>query len=199
MKTVLSALALSVLLAPAAALAHSGPAGHSHGFADGFLHPLGGMDHLLAMIAVGLLAAHLGGRALWLVPLAFVTLMATGGAIGFAEIRIPYVELFIATSVVVLGLLVALRTNLPTIAAVVIASFFALFHGHAHGAELPAGESPYVFAAGFVAASALLHLAGIVLGLGFARLGNSLFGARMIQAGGSAMALAGIALLSRAV
>jgi urease accessory protein len=143
MKTVFRALAILVLLAPGAALAHSGPAGHSHGFADGFMHPLGGLDHLLAMIAVGMLAAHLGGRALWQVPASFVALMAAGGAIGFAEIRLPYVELLIAASVVVLGALVAFRANVPLIAAMAIAGFFAIFHGHAHGAELPDGESLY--------------------------------------------------------
>jgi urease accessory protein len=199
MKTVFRALAILVLLAPGAALAHSGPAGHSHGFADGFMHPLGGLDHLLAMIAVGMLAAHLGGRALWQVPASFVALMAAGGAIGFAEIRLPYVELLIAASVVVLGALVAFRANVPLIAAMAIAGFFAIFHGHAHGAELPDGESLYPYAAGFLLATSILHLAGIIIGVGFAKLGANLVGQRIVQAGGGAMALAGVVLLARVI
>jgi urease accessory protein len=199
MKTVLRALTFILLFAPGAALAHSGAAGHDHGFSYGFLHPLGGLDHLLAMIAVGLLAAHLGGRALWMVPLSFVILMAAGGAAGFAEIRLPYVELLIAASVVVLGLLVALRANIPLAAAMLIAGFFAIFHGHAHGAELPDGGSPYPYAAGFLLATTLLHLAGIALGIGLTKLFASGVGRRIVQAGGGAMALAGVVLLTRAL
>lgn len=194
MKTVLRAILVSLLLAPATAFAHSGVPGHEHGFTNGFLHPLGGLDHLLAMVAVGLLAAHLGGRALWLVPLSFVTLMAAGGAIGFADIRVPYVEFLIAASVVVLGALVAFRANLPLAAAMLIAGFFAIFHGQAHGAELPAGNSPLSYAAGFLLATALLHLAGILAGVGFAKFGKN-FGQRLVQAGGGAMAIAGAVLL----
>jgi urease accessory protein len=197
MKTVLRSLLILSALLPGAAFAHSGAAGHGHGFAYGFLHPLGGFDHLLAMIAVGLLAAHLGGRALWLVPLSFVALMAVGGAIGFAEIRVPYVELLIAASVIVLGILVATRANLPLVAAMLIAGFFAIFHGHAHGAELPDGESPYLYAAGFLLATALLHLAGIALGAGLAKLSTSGIGPRIVQASGGAMALVGVMLFTR--
>lgn len=197
MKTVLRSLLIISMLLPGVAFAHTDTGAHEHGFAYGFLHPLGGLDHLLAMIAVGLLAAHLGSRALWLVPISFVVLMAAGGAIGFAEIRVPYVELLIAASVVVLGALVALRVNMPLIAAIVIAGFFATFHGHAHGAELPDGETPFPYAAGFLIATALLHVAGIALGLGFAKLSASGLGQRIVQAGGGAMALIGVVLLTR--
>jgi len=199
MKTVFRSLLTVSMLLPGAAFAHTGAGAHDHGFAYGFLHPLGGLDHLLAMISVGLLAAHLGGRALWLVPLSFVTLMAAGGATGFAEIRVPYVELLIAASVVVLGTLVAFRTNVPLIAAVMIAGFFAIFHGHAHGAELPDGESLFPYAAGFLIATALLHAVGIAIGVGFAKLSASGLGQRIVQAGGGAMALAGVVLLTRAL
>ncbi len=197
MKTALRTLLVSLPMLPGAAFAHTGDGAH-HGFVHGFLHPLGGVDHLLAMIAVGLLAAHLGGRALWLVPLSFVALMAAGGAVGFAGIPVPYVELGIALSVVVLGLLVALRPGLPLAAAMLIAGSFAIFHGYAHGAELPAGDSPVLYAAGFLVATALLHLAGIMVGLGLAKLGASGAGRRIVQAGGSAMALAGLVLMVRA-
>ena len=199
MKTVLRSLLILTTLLPGAALAHTGTGAHEHGFAYGFLHPLGGLDHLLAMIAVGLLAAHLGGRALWLVPLSFVALMAFGGAIGFAEIRVPYVELLIAASVFVLGVLVAFRTSMPLITAMLIAGFFAIFHGHAHGAELPVGSSPFPYAAGFLLATALLHAAGIAIGLGFAKLSTSGLGQRIVQGSGAAMALAGVVLLTRAL
>jgi urease accessory protein len=199
MKTVFRTLLVISMLLPGAAFAHTGAGAHDHGFAYGFLHPLGGLDHLLAMIAVGLLAAHLGGRALWLVPLSFVTLMAAGGAAGFAEFRMPYVEFAIAGSVIVLGVLVAFRTNMPLIAAMLIAGFFAIFHGHAHGAELPDGESPFPYAAGFLIATALLHAAGIAIGLGFAKLSASGLGQRIVQASGGAMALVGVVLLTRAL
>lgn len=199
MKTVFRTSLIFALLAPAAAFAHTGAGAHEHGFAYGFMHPFGGLDHLLAMIAVGLLAAHLSGRAFWLVPLSFLTLMAAGGAIGLVEIRVPYVELAIAASVIVLGLLVAFRANTPLVAAMLIAGSFAIFHGHAHGAELPDGEQPFLYAAGFLIATALLHAAGIALGIGLARLTTSGLGQRLLRAGGGAMALAGVVLLTRAL
>jgi urease accessory protein len=125
--------------------------------------------------------------------------MALGGAIGFAGIRLPYVEIAIALSVVVLGLFIALRTTMPMIAAALVVGAFALFHGHAHGGELPDGNAPFAYAAGFLMATALLHAAGIALGLGFARLSTSTFGQRLVQAGGSVVAIAGAVLLTRAV
>ena len=199
MKTALRSLLIASLLLPGAALAHTGTGAHEHGFSYGFMHPLGGLDHLLAMIAVGLLAAHLGGRALWLVPASFVALMAAGGAIGFLEIRVHYVELLIAASVVVLGALVTFRAKVPLAAAMLIPGFFAIFHGHAHGAELPDGSSPYPYAAGFLFATALLHATGIAIGLGFAKLSERGLGQRIVQTGGGAMALAGLVLLTRAL
>jgi len=199
MKTVLRALSFILLLAPSVAFAHSGAAGHTHGFVQGILHPLGGIDHVLAMVAVGLLAAHLGGRALFLVPLSFVALMAAGGTIGFAGVALPYTELAIALSVIVLGALVAIRANLPLALAACIAGGFAIFHGYAHGAELPAGTSALSYAAGFLIATALLHLAGIAGGLGIAKLATSGLGQRVMQASGGAMALAGVLLLVKAI
>lgn len=195
MKTALRILILSIAMLPVAAGAHTGDGAH-HGFVHGFFHPLGGLDHLLAMIAIGLLAAHLGGRALWLVPASFVALMAAGGVIGFSGFKLPYFEVAIALSVVVLGLLVALRANLPLAAAAAIAGGFAVFHGYAHGAELPAGGSALPYAAGFLCVTALLHLAGIALGIGFAKLFAS---QRVVQAGGGAMALIGAFLVFQAI
>lgn len=177
-----------------AALAHTGH-GDAGGFAHGFTHPLGGLDHVLAMVAVGLFAAHLGGRALWLVPATFVAAMALGGALGMAGVALPFVETAIALSVVVFGLAVALRMSVPVLGAMALVGVFAIFHGHAHGAEMPADASGARYAGGFLLATALLHCAGIVLGLTIARLG-AFAGRRAVQVAGGAMALAGVAILT---
>jgi len=187
---------VALVLLPGVALAHPGHG--DAGFAHGFAHPLSGLDHLLAMVAVGLYAALLGGRALWLVPASFVAMMAVGGALGIAGVALPYTEVAIALSVIVLGLAVALRISLPTLVAMALVGAFALFHGHAHGVEMPQAASAYTFAAGFVAATALLHAAGIALGLAAAKLADR-GGWRAAQLAGGAMALAGVALLTSAV
>src|SRR5689334_1037308 len=133
-------IAALLVLIPSIAYAHVG-VGDTSGFVHGFSHPLGGIDHILAMVAVGAFAAHLGGRALWLVPLTFVSVMALAGLAGMAGVGLPYVEIGIAMSVVVLGLVIALRLSLPTVAAMALVGFFAIFHGHAHGAEMPDSAS----------------------------------------------------------
>ena len=189
----IAAAAILVLL-PGVALAHPG---HDGGFAHGVMHPLGGLDHVLAMVAVGLYAALLGGRALWLVPATFVGTMALGGALGAAGYPLPYTEVGIALSVVALGLAVALRVSLPTLAAMALVGAFAIFHGHAHGSEMPADASGFSYAAGFMLATALLHGAGIALGLAAGRLSER-GGRRVAQAAGGAMAVAGLALLANA-
>jgi urease accessory protein len=191
------AAATAVLLSlTGAALAHTG-AGGTSGFTHGFMHPLGGLDHVLAMVAVGLYAALLGGRALGLVPATFVAVMAIGGALGAAGVTLPYAEIGIALSVVVLGLAIALRLGVPTLAAMALAGAFAIFHGHAHGAEMPPDASGQAYAAGFMLATALLHGAGIAAGLLIGRAGTVT--GRAIQAGGGAMALAGVMILIRMV
>ena len=187
-------LAVAILAASSGtALAHPGR-GDAAGFTHGFLHPLGGLDHVLAMVAVGLFAAHLGGRALWAVPATFVAVMAAGGALGMAGAALPFVETGIAVSVIVLGLAVALRVSVPTLVAMGLVGFFAVFHGYAHGAEMPADGSGASYAAGFLAATALLHAAGFALGIAVARLGE-LAGRRTVQIAGGAMALAGAVIL----
>jgi len=191
-KRVACAAALLIAM-PVAALAHTGH-GDAGGFTHGFTHPLGGLDHVLAMVAVGLFAAHLGARALWLVPATFVAAMALGGALGMAGVALPFVETAIALSVVVFGLAVALRMSVPVLGAMALVGFFAIFHGHAHGAEMPVDASGARYAAGFLAATALLHCAGILLGLTIARLG-AFAGRRAVQVAGGAMALAGVAIL----
>jgi len=193
--TRLSFYAAAILAAMAtAAEAHTG-IGSTSGFGPGFSHPLGGVDHILAMVAVGLFAAHLGDRALWLVPASFVTMMAFGGAAGIAGFELPFIEAGIGLSVVVLGLIVALQWSAPLSAAMAIVGFFAVFHGFAHGAEMPTDASGLSYASGFVLATALLHLAGIGAGLGIGRLRSN----RLAQVGGGAMALAGVGVLTGAL
>jgi urease accessory protein len=190
-------LVAAFLLAPATVFAHTGHADAS-GFASalmhGLNHPITGIDHVLAMVAVGVLAAQLGGRALWLVPLSFVAVMTVAGALGMADIQMPLAELGIALSVVVLGLAIAFPRRLSALAAMALVGFFALFHGYAHGAEIPAEISALSYAAGFLAATALLHAIGAGFGLVLS-LDEGRIGPRVIQAGGAAMALLGAAVL----
>lgn len=184
--------AATAILLPTAAFAHTG-AGHAVGFVQGFVHPVSGIDHVLAMVAVGIFAANLGGPARWAVPLTFVSVMALGGALGMAGIAVPFVEAGIAASVIVLGLAVALRWQWSTAGAMALAGVFAIFHGHAHGAEMPADASGFTYAAGFVIATALLHATGLGFGLGIARVAQA---PHAIRFGGLAMAFAGLGLLT---
>jgi urease accessory protein len=162
-RTALRIAAASLAFAPAVAFAHPGHEGAS--LASGFLHPLGGVDHIIAMVAVGLLAARLGGRAVWLVPASFVATMAVAGLAGMMGTGLPYVETGIALSVVVLAAVAILGTAMPVAVAMGLVAFFAVFHGYAHGAEMPETMSGLAYGAGFVAATALLHVVGIALGL----------------------------------
>lgn len=189
----LAALFGGMLATPA--VAHIG-LGDQGGLAHGFLHPIGGLDHVLAMVAVGMIAAHLCGRALWLVPSAFVAMMVAGGVLGFAGLSLPFVESGIGLSVIVLGILVALGVNMPTLLAMLVVGLFAVFHGHAHGTELPDGSAATAYAVGFVIATALLHAAGIGFGLALTRIAHSsrLWSTRAI---GGLMALFGVTLFAQ--
>ena len=183
-------LALAALLVTTApAFAHLNPDEHGS-FMAGFSHPLFGLDHILVMVAVGLWAAQIGGKALWGVPAAFVTTMAVGFGLALSGVDLPFVEPAILASVVALGLLVAMAVKLDMIASAAIVAVFALFHGHAHGGELGSAGA-LQFGVGFVAATALLHIAGIGLGLGIARLSGGAIAARII---GAVTALAGLVL-----
>ncbi|MGQ9369485.1 HupE/UreJ family protein [Azospirillum sp. ST 5-10] len=166
-RTLLTAAALALLATPA--LAHPGHLSGA-GFADGAAHPLNGIDHLLAMVTVGLCAALIGGRALWTVPAAFVGAMLAGGALGMAGIGLPLVEPMIYASVVVLALLCVLPLGRSATVTAALAAWFGLFHGHAHGAEMPEGAAALGYALGFVLATAALHGAGLAAGLGLRRL-----------------------------
>ena len=184
-------LATVAALAPEIALAHPGHAEVS-GFFHGLAHPLGGADHLLAMITIGLLAASLGGRAMWAVPLSFVAAMLAGGLMAVQGVPMPFVELGIVLSVVVLGLVIASAWNGPVAATMALAAGFALFHGHAHCAEMPADASGAAYAAGFVLATSVLHIGGIGLGLTARSFGS---GSKIIRIAGLLVALAGAGLV----
>ena len=187
-------LVTAILLATSPVQAHVG-VGDTHGFVHGFAHPIGGIDHILAMIAAGLFAAHLGGRALYLVPLSFVTMMGVGGVLGMIGVPLPFVETGIGLSVVVFGIAVACSLDLPAVAAMALVGFFAIFHGHAHGAEMPESVSGLAYGAGFVAATAALHALGIGIGLAIGASGNR-YGTRIMRTAGGAMALIGVAILA---
>jgi len=180
---------VGMVLMPTIALAHTG-VGNTSGFVDGFGHPISGLDHVLAMLMVGVFAWQLGGRALWLVPLTFVCVMAVGGMLGVAGIGVPFVEIGIALSVVVLGAIVAFNVKAPIAAAMGVVGLFAMFHGHAHGAEIPDDAGGVAYAAGFMIATAILHLAGISIGF---LIGTA--DKRLVRLAGGLTTGAGVALL----
>jgi urease accessory protein len=192
-------LALSfvlLILASSLASAHTGVGGTSS-FMHGFGHPIGGLDHILAMGAAGIFAANVGGRAIWAVPLTFMTLMAVGGALGISGVALPFVEIGIALSILVLGLAVAIKWDWPVAAAMTLVGVFAIFHGHAHGTEMPVNSAGAAYAAGFLIATGLLHVVGVGMGLGgasaAARLGS---GRGAMQLGGGAISVLGIGILT---
>jgi urease accessory protein len=181
---------LALLMVSVTASAHS-EGGGAGGFSSGFGHPLTGLDHIVAMVAVGLWGAFLGGRAMWMLPVVFPMVMAVGGALGVIGVALPGVETGIALSGVVLGLMVTLAARPPVWVAAVIVGVFAIFHGHAHGAEMPESSNALAFAAGFVISTGLLHLAGIAFGL----LVKWPWGRVAIRAGGGVIAAVGFGFL----
>ncbi|RWP75913.1 HupE/UreJ family protein [Mesorhizobium sp.] len=186
-RTSLSAILLLAAAMPA--YAHVG-IGTTSSLSAGFMHPLSGLDHMTVMIAVGLWAALKGGKAVVAWPLAFVGVMLAGGALGMLQVPVPFVEPGILASVVALGLLVALAVDLPVSAGVAIIGLFALFHGHAHGTEVPENAGGLEYVAGFAVATALLHAAGLAAGLG---LGTGFRG--LARAAGGACAAVGTGLV----
>jgi len=182
-------IALSLLAGVAGAHEGGGLAG---GFTSGLMHPILGWDHVVAMVAVGLWGAFLGSPAIWILPVVFPLVMAFGGALGVMGVPLPAVETGIATSAVVLGAMVALAARPPLWIAAVIVGVFAIFHGHAHGTELPDAANPLAYSVGFVIATGLLHLCGI----GFGLLVRWPAGRVAVRAGGVAIALAGVGFLT---
>jgi urease accessory protein len=183
-----SLLATVLVTAAMPALAHTGH--HSvSGFFAGFSHPIGGLDHVLAMVSVGLFAALLGGQALWALPASFIAMMLMGGVLGLAGIEVPAVEFGIIASVIILGALVSLGRSWPIGAAMALVGVFAVFHGYAHGAEIPAGVGMTLNSLGFTLASMLLNGLGLAFGAVTARQ------AHVGRLTGAAVAVAGIVLL----
>lgn len=181
-------LALGIIL-PSLAHAHVSP-DHTNGTLSGLSHPLLGLDHILAMLAVGLWAAQLGGRATWLVPATFVTLMTTGGALGMTGFALPFVEEGVLVSVLMLGVLIAAAVRLPLVASMTVVGLFAIFHGHAHGTEMQLGVSGISYGLGFVLATTGLHACGIGIG----RLVQQYSKTPLLRFAGAAIAVIGLCL-----
>jgi urease accessory protein len=161
-QSILFALMLSTI--PTVAYAHDGTNLPLGGFLSGFVHPVLGYDHLLAMLSVGILSAQIGGRAIWTVPATFVSVMALGGLLGLINIGLTHTELGIAISLVILGLVIAAERRLSVRVAMIGVGFFAIFHGYAHGSEVPKTAEPFLYALGFLTGTALIHITGVVVG-----------------------------------
>jgi urease accessory protein len=187
-------LAIAMLLAPSVALAHV-EQGRVAGFLTGFSHPLSGWDHVLAMVAVGLWGAQLGAPAVWLLPVNFPMMMAVGGLLGLLGVPLPAVEVGIAGSALVLGLMVATEARPALLICMAIVGVFAIFHGHAHGTELIPGTSALAYSLGFVVSTGLLHGVGISIGLVY----TWPAGRRVIRGLGVLVAGAGVLFLWRAM
>jgi urease accessory protein len=181
---------VTLVLIPAPALAHTG-LDDLGGFASGFVHPIVGFDHLLAMLAVGIWGAQLGAPAIWMLPVAFPLIMAMGGLLGVVGVPLVGTEPLIALSVVVLGAMIAwaARPMLPI--AIAVVSVFALFHGHAHGVEMPEAVSPVAYGLGFVLATGMIHGLGIAIGSVI----SLPWGPRALRGAGTAISLVGVVLL----
>ncbi|TCS38437.1 urease accessory protein [Paucimonas lemoignei] len=160
---------LATLVFSGAALAHPGHAHDAHGAVAGMLHPLMGLDHLLAMLAIGIWAARLGGHARWLVPGSFVACMLVAAGLAMAGIDLPMMETGIALSVLLSGLLLALSVKVSPVAGMIVVACFAFFHGYAHGVEMPVMASPWLYAGGFTLTTAVLHGMGVLTGTALSR------------------------------
>jgi urease accessory protein len=180
-------LTVPMMVAAMPAFAHTGSHAAS-GLVDGFAHPFGGLDHTLAMVAVGLFATVLGGRALWALPASFVSMILVGGLMGILGIEIPAVEAGIVLSVVILGAVLAAGSRCLISVAMMLTGMFAIFHGYAHGAEMPPEAAAALYCLGFVSSTALLHGVGLAIGI---VLGNRKVVYRLAGAG---ISIAGVAL-----
>jgi len=163
-RSAIAALTSIALLLPAAASAHEGSSLPYGSFVAGLAHPVLGIDHFLAMVSVGIVSAQIGGRAIWTVPATFVGVMALGGLLGWLDVGLTSVEFGIAFSVLALGTAIAADRRLPVLVAMGAVAIFATFHGYAHGAEMPTVANPLRYALGFMTGTALLHVAGVLIG-----------------------------------
>jgi len=176
------------------AFAHVGQA-TGQGFLTGFLHPISGADHVLAMVAVGLWGAQLGAPAIWVLPVAFPLVMAMGGMLGFLGLPIPGIEYGIAASAIVLGAAVAFEVRPPIVVAALLVGLFAIFHGHAHGTELPPGQSALLYSMGFVIATGCLH----AMGIGIGTVHRRSWGRKLLRAAGAGVTAGGVFFMWKAV
>jgi len=184
---------LTTLLWAHGALAHV-QRGEAAGFLNGLRHPVSGLDHVLAMVAVGLWGAQLGAPAIWVLPVAFPLVMAFGGLLGLMGVPVPGVEFGIAASAILLGAAVLLEVRAPLVVTAFLVGFFAIFHGHAHGTELPAGQSPMLYSMGFVIATGCLH----ALGIGIGTVHRWTWGRKLVRAAGAVVAVGGVFFLWKA-
>lgn len=189
MRLSISKLAILWLFLPSIAFAHTG-VGQTTGFMHGFSHPFGGADHLLAMVAAGLWGSQIGGKTIWIVPCTFVSVMMIGGFLGFSGVPLPYIEEGMVASVLMLGILIAGAFKLPLRYSTSIVGFFAIIHGHAHGAEMPGTVGGVPYTAGFALATAMLHLVGMGLGIPLQKTNLQMIN----RFAGGAIALSGIYL-----
>jgi urease accessory protein len=188
----LSPVLVAALLVPCLAWAHVGQGDIGGGFVAGFMHPILGLDHVIAMVAVGLWGAQLGAPAIWVLPVTFPVVMAFGGVLGAMGVPIPGIEIGIAVSAIALGAMVAFAARPPLWVAAILVGVFAIFHGHAHGAELPESANAIAFSAGFVVATGSLHALGILIGVA----NRWHTGAQLLRLGGAAIACGGIYFLA---
>lgn len=186
-------LALGLSLIPTVVYAHDGSQVPFGGFLAGLVHPVLGYDHLLAMLSVGILSAQIGGRAIWTVPATFVSVMAVGGLLGYINIGLTATELGIAASLILLGLIIAAEQKLPVRLAMLGVGFFAIFHGYAHGSEIPTTSEPVLYALGFLTGTALIHIAGVVIG-DIAK--HYQRGRIMLRVGGALIAVTGVLFIA---
>ena len=182
---------LSSLMISEPAFAHVSEEGLKGGFISGYIHPLLGWDHVAAMVAVGIWGAFLGSRAIWVLPIVFPFIMVIGGILGMVGVHVPFIVPGIALSSIIIGLAIAFKWRAPLWIASVIVGLFAIYHGYAHGQNLPAASNPIAFALGFVLGSGTLHLIGIL----FSLIERYNWGVKALQLGGIIIALVGLAVL----
>ncbi len=185
---------LLLLLRAQSAFAHTGQ-GEAAGLLTGFRHPLAGLDHVLAMVAVGLWGAQLGSPGIWLLPVAFPMVMAMGGMLGLMGVPLPGIEYGIAASAILLGAAVMFEVRPPLAVAAILVGFFAIFHGHAHGTELPPGQNALLYSMGFVAATGCLHAAGIGIGT----VHRWAWGQALLRVAGAVVAVGGVVFMWKAL
>jgi urease accessory protein len=182
-------IAFAISIIPSTVYAHEGGNLPLGGFLSGLLHPVLGYDHLLAMLSVGILSAQIGGRAIWTVPATFVIVMGFGGMLGLLDIGITITELGIAFSLVILGSIIASERRLPIVLAMIGVGFFAIFHGYAHGTEMPQTAQPATYASGFLTGTALIHITGVLIGDISKRYQR---GPQVLRIGGGLIAIVGL-------